>query len=116
MPDTIERGIEPLVSMVRIHPVIHANRSNLRFDKDTTRFDPRIGSLKEFDLTGFWHGEDFVVFPFGHEVPPFGLVLFCLGNRLPLLLMNNIDLNQVGKLNSQPEQIQDSLKAIECRL
>lgn len=31
VPDTIERVIEPLVGMLGVHPVIHADRGNLRF-------------------------------------------------------------------------------------
>jgi hypothetical protein len=57
--------------MIGVHPIIHADRGNLRFDKDTTRFNPRIGSFNEFDPTGFRHGQDFVVFGFDHEIAPF---------------------------------------------
>jgi len=43
VPDTIERVIEPLMDMFGVHPVIHTDRGNLRFNKDTTGLDPRIG-------------------------------------------------------------------------
>jgi len=71
VPNTIERGIEPLVDMIGVHPVVHADRGNLGFDKDTTGLDPRIGSVNELDLAGFRHGHDFVVFRFGHGISPF---------------------------------------------
>ena len=67
--DTIERVIEPLVGMVGVHPVIYADRGDLRFNKDTTRFDPWIGSFNEFDLTGFRHGQDDIVLRVVHCGP-----------------------------------------------
>jgi hypothetical protein len=71
VPDTIERGIEPLVDVIGVHPVIHADRGNLRLDQDTTGLDSRIGSVNKLDLAGFRNGQDFVAFGFGHEISPF---------------------------------------------
>ena len=79
VPDTIQWVIEPLVGMVGVHPVIHTDRGNLRFNKDAPGFNPRVGSVNEFDLTGFRHGQYFVVFRFGHEISPFSFVLFYKG-------------------------------------
>ena len=62
VPDTIEWVIEPLVDMIGVHPVIHADRGNLGFDKDAAGFNPGIGSVHNLDLAGFRYGHSLVVF------------------------------------------------------
>ena len=67
MSDTVEWMVEPLVSVVGVHTVIHADRGNRCFDEDTTRLDVRIGSVNDFDLARFRHGQHFVGFGRIHQ-------------------------------------------------